>query len=383
MAAPDGAVKGSASAAGSTGAAAGSGRSVKGAAPVVKCLVWDLDDTLWGGTVLEGDDVRPVEAALRTLHALDVRGILHAVASRGDHATATARLERLGLAEMFTAVEIGWGAKSASVRRVSESLGIGIDTLAFVDNDPVERAEVAAAHPTVRCYGAERIPDLPDLAEFQPSYVTDESRARRELYRAEARRQQAREVHEGAPAEFLASLGLELTVRQATEDDLARAHELTVRTHQLNTTGRTYGMDELRALCDSPHHQVLVAQLTDVYGSYGTVGLALTERGGGRCVLRLLLLSCRVMSRGIGPALIGHIVHRALAEGLRPVAEFVPTDVNRVMLVNLRFAGFETLAEEAQDSGILLGFPADHDPPPLPAHVRVVTADSTATRRTS
>jgi FkbH-like protein len=370
-----------------------------GATPTVKCLVWDLDDTLWSGTVLEGDDVRPDDAALRTLHVLDQRGILHAVASRGDHATSAARLRRLGLAEMFTAVEIGWGAKSVSVRRIGESLGIGIDTLAFVDNDPVERAEVAAAHPAVRCYGAERIPDLPELAEFRPAYVTDESRARRELYRAEAERQRARGEHEGAPAEFLASLQLELAVRRATEDDLARAHELTVRTHQLNTTGRTYGMDELRALCRSPHHEVLVAQLTDVYGSYGTVGLALTERDGGRCVLRLLLLSCRVMSRGIGPALIGHVLRRALAQGLRPVAEFVPTDVNRVMLVNLRFAGFETLSQDEQEGGggqesgggpgrrgaraILLGFPPDRDPPPLPAHVRVMTADPTVSRRIS
>ncbi|MFF4177328.1 HAD-IIIC family phosphatase [Streptomyces sp. NPDC001750] len=341
----------------------------------VKCLVWDLDDTLWAGTLLEGDDPRPAEATLSTLRTLDERGVLHAVASRGDHATATAHLARLGLAELFTAVEIGWGAKSASVRRVSEVLGIGIDSLAFVDNDPVERAEVASAHPRVRCYEPERIPSFPELPEFRPEHLTEESRRRREMYRAESSRRRAQETYEGAPGDFLASLALELTVREATEGDFARAHELTVRTHQLNTTGRTYDLAELRQLSRSPDHRVMVAQLQDVYGSYGIVGLVVTEQVGDRTVLRLLLLSCRVMSRGIGPALIGHVVRGALAQGRRPEAEFVPTPVNRAMLVNLRFAGFRPRAGSgpaAEGEPLVLEFPPGAAPPAVPDHVRLV-----------
>ncbi|RZD85934.1 HAD-IIIC family phosphatase [Streptomyces albidoflavus] len=342
----------------------------------VKCLVWDLDDTLWSGTLLEGDDPRPAETTLHTLRALDERGVLHAVASRGDHATATAHLARLGLAELFTAVEIGWGAKSASVGRVAEALGIGVDSLAFVDNDPVERAEVAAAHPRVRCYEPEAVPDFLSLPEFRPRHLTEESRRRREMYRAELGRKRAEETYEGAPGEFLASLRLELTVREATEADFARAHELTVRTHQLNTTGRTYDLAELRQLSRSPHHRVTVAALTDVHGSYGTVGLVVTEEEDDRTVLRLLLLSCRVMSRGIGPALIGHVVRQALAEGRRPQAEFLPTDVNRAMLVNLRFAGFRPLGEATRPvpgDPLLLEFPPDAPPPAVPGHVRLLT----------
>ncbi|MET7637290.1 HAD-IIIC family phosphatase [Streptomyces sp. NPDC005438] len=343
----------------------------------VKCLVWDLDDTLWGGTVLEGDDPRPLDEAVSTLHALDERGVLHAVASRGDEATALAHLDKLGLAELFTVLEVGWGAKSESVRRISETLGIGIDTLAFVDNDPVERAEVAAAHARVRCYAAEELAELPEREEFRSRHVTQEARGRRRLYQAEASRNQAQEAYEGTPAEFLASLDLELTLRAAAPDDLARAHELTVRTHQLNTTGRGYSMAELREMCDSPRYQVLVAGLTDRFGSYGIIGLAVVEHVGERGVLRLLLLSCRVMSRGIGPALIGHVVRETLAEGRRPEAEFVPTEVNRVMLVNLRFAGFEVL--ERGEDRLLLGFPPDREPPSPPSHVRIVGSTSTAT----
>jgi FkbH-like protein len=339
-------------------------------APLVKCLVWDLDDTLWHGTVLEGDTPRPAPGAVATLKALDARGILHAVASRGDHDTAVAHLTGLGLDELFTVVEIGWGTKSEAVRRIAGTLGIGLDTIAFIDNDAVERAEVAAALPVVRCHPAEHAPLLPGLPDYRPPYVTGESRVRRRLYRSEARRRQAQENHTGPPQEFLASLGLVLTVRPATADDLDRAHELTVRTHQLNTTGRTYGMAELRDLCTSERHQVLVASLDDRFGSYGTVGLALSELDERTSLLRLLLLSCRVINRGIGPALIGHLVREALASGRRPLAEFVPTDVNRVMLVNLRFSGFEVL--ERTETGLLLGYDPARTPPAPDGAVRVV-----------
>ncbi|MFI6688486.1 HAD-IIIC family phosphatase [Streptomyces sp. NPDC050485] len=341
-------------------------------APTVKCLVWDLDDTVWNGTVLEGDAPQPFPEVLATLRALDERGILHAVASRGDHATATAHLQALGIEELFTVLEIGWGAKSDAVRHVAEAINIGIDTVAFIDNDAVERAEVAAAHPAVRVYAAEQAAGLPDLTAFQPPFVTDESRGRRHLYRGELSRKRAQETYTGLAKDFLATLGLVLTVRRATETDLERAHELTVRTHQLNTTGRTYDMSQLRELLASPAHQVLVASLEDRFGSYGTIGLALTELTGTDSVLKLLLLSCRVMSRGVGPALIGHLVRDALADGRRPVAEFVPTEVNRVMLVNLRFSGFDVI--ERTGDRVLLGFDPAAAPPAQDGAVRVVAA---------
>lgn len=336
----------------------------------VKCLVWDLDDTLWDGVVLEGDYPEPFPAALSTLHALDERGILHAVASRGEPELAAAHLAEHGLTDMFTVVEVNWGAKSESVQAVAEALNIGLDAIAFVDNDPLERAEVVQALPMVRCYAADEVAQLPGLAEFQPEFVTVESRQRRHMYRVEAARRQAERVHSGPSAEFLASLNLEMIVRRAGDDDLVRAHELTVRTHQLNTTGWTADLDELRRLSRSRHHEVLVASLRDRFGPYGTIGLALSEVHADRSVLKLLLMSCRVMSRGVGAVLLNHIIARALADGRRPMAEFVPTDVNRIMLVTLRFGGFEV--SEQDGDRLLLGYTGDR--PPAPAeHVRLLS----------
>ncbi|MFI1919858.1 HAD-IIIC family phosphatase [Nocardia sp. NPDC020380] len=321
-------------------------------ATTVKCLVWDLDDTVWPGVVLESDGGAPKPEVLHTLRTLDERGILHAVASRGEPAAATAHLRTHGIEDLFSAVEIGWGPKSEAIRRIAETLNIGRDTIAFVDNDPVELAEVAAACPEVHCYSADRIAELPGLAEFTPATATPEARQRRLLYLAERERKASEAEFSGSNADFLASLELVMTVSAASEADLVRAHELTERTHQLNTTGRTFDMDELRALCASARHEVLVAALSDRFGDYGTIGLAVTEQRGTDSVLLLLLMSCRVMSRGVGTTLIAEVVRRAQAAGLRAAAEFVATPVNRVMLVTLRFAGFD-VAEKDGDRILL------------------------------
>ncbi|MEV4050234.1 HAD-IIIC family phosphatase [Amycolatopsis sp. NPDC049688] len=332
----------------------------------VKCLVWDLDDTLWDGVVLEGDRPRPFPAALDALHTLDRRGILHAVAGRGELARATGHLAEHGLTDLFCAFEVGWGEKSASIRRIAADLNIGLDTIAFADNDPAERAEVAAALPMVRCYPAERVGELAGLADFRPAQVTDEARHRRHRYLAERDRAAAERAFPGRAAEFLASLGLTMTVRAATEADFARAHELTLRTHQLNTTGRTLDAAQLRELCTSEDHEVLVAGVTDRFGAHGTVGLAVLREAGQDVVLELLLTSCRVLNRGIGAVLLGHLVRDVLARGRRPVARFVPTAANRIMLVTLRFAGFEP------GDGDSLVFDPRRPLPAPPAHVRIV-----------
>ncbi|SCK46257.1 HAD family hydrolase [Streptomyces sp. WMMB 322] len=353
-----------------------------GGAPVVKCLVWDLDDTLWDGVVLEGDEPEPFPDALKTLRTLDERGILHAAASRGEYAVTSRHLDRHGLEEWFSDVRVGWGAKSEAVRRIAEGLNIGLDTVAFVDNDPVERAEVASALPAVRCYPADQAGALPDLAEFQPEFVTEEAGRRRQLYRTERRRKAAEEEFGEDRQGFLTSLGLEMTLREATEDDLTRASELTVRTHQLNTSGLTYDAEELRKLSASADHRVQVAELRDKFGDYGIIGLAVTELTPHDSVLRLMLMSCRVASRGVGTVLLDHLIREAVASGRRPVAHFVPTETNRNMLVTLRFAGFApaegedpapAAGEEGGAAPLVLAVDPGRLAPPRKSHVRVVS----------
>lgn len=340
----------------------------------VKCLVWDLDDTVWDGVVLEGDNPTPFPEALLTLAELDRRGILHAAASRGEYAVASRHLTERDLADWFCAAQVGWGAKSGAIRRIAKALNIGLDTIAFIDNDPVERAEVASELPMVRCYAASEVAKLPTYPDFQPEHVTEEASKRRHLYQAEWQRQQAEEEFTEGRQAFLESLDLVMELRPATDADLARASELTVRTHQLNSTGVTYSTEELRELSLSPTHQVRLATLRDRFGDYGIIGLAVTELVEKDSLLRLLLMSCRVASRGAGSVLLHHLIQEALADGRRPVAHFVPTEVNRNMLVTLRFAGYK--AQVTDDDHLVLAVDPDGPLPKAPGHTRVISGAS-------
>jgi FkbH-like protein len=338
--------------------------------PTVKCLVWDLDNTLWDGILLEDREVRLRPEIPAVLDALDARGILHSIASRSSGEEVDARLRAFGIAEYFLHPQVGWGTKSGALRRIADRLNVGLDTLAFIDDDPFERDEVALELPQVLVVDAAQAAAIPHRPEFCPRVVTADARQRRRMYRAEAERSQAEESFAGPRQEFLAGLDLRMRITRATAEDLERAEELTVRTHQLNATGYTYSYQELDAFRTSSEHLLLVAELVDRYGSYGKIGLALVECGGGSWTIKLLLMSCRVMSRGVGAILLGEIMRLARTRGVRLRGEFVPTHRNRAMYVTYRFAGFREIARHGELA--ILEHPLDQLPP-VPEHVHLTT----------
>jgi FkbH-like protein len=330
----------------------------------VKCVVWDLDNTVWEGILLEDGEVTLRPGVVDVLKALDERGILNSVASRNDHDAAMAKLTELGIAEYFLYPQINFGPKSESVAQVAKAINIGVDTLAFVDDQPFERDEVAFVLPDVLCIDAEEVAGIPDLERMHPRFVTDDSRSRRALYQADAVRKEAESSHDGTSEEFLASLDMHFTIAPAKEEDLKRAEELTVRTNQLNATGYTYSYEELDAFRTSPDHDLLVAGLDDRYGTYGKIGLALVERGADAWTVKLLLMSCRVMSRGVGSVLLNHLIKRAHDAGVPLRAEFVPTSRNRTMFITYKFAGFREVAKNGEVSVLENDFSRVQDFPP-------------------
>ncbi|MGW1146374.1 HAD-IIIC family phosphatase [Streptomyces sp. NPDC002454] len=317
-------------------------RAVEESATVtVKCLVWDLDETLWQGTLLEDAQVRLTDEVRKVVSELDSRGILQSVASRNDHQHAWARLEALGIAEYFVLPEIGWGAKSESVRRIADRLGFAHTTIAFVDDRPAERAEVAFHLPEVRCYPAEQVLALPKLAEFTPATSTVDSRRRRQMYQAGFRREAERAATRGPDEAFLRSLDLRMRIGRATGDELSRVEELTLRTSQMNATGVHYPDAVLRGLIDDPGHEVLVVTMADRFGPHGAVGVLLLERHPGLWHLKLLATSCRVVAYGAGSTLLNWLAGAAVRAGVHLVADFRATDRNRMMEIAYRFSGFE------------------------------------------
>jgi FkbH-like protein len=314
-----------------------------------KCVVWDLDNTLWDGVLLEGDACALLPEAAKALELLDQRGILQSISSKNDPEAAAAHLRALGVDEMFVAPQIGWGPKSESVAHIAKALNLGIDAFAFIDDQEFERAEVAHHHPSVACLDPADLAEALDSPELNPRFITAESAQRRHYYRSQFAREADEREFQGTNEEFLASLEMVFRIRRASEDDLQRAEELTIRTNQLNSTGRTYSYEELDALRTSPNHLLLVAELDDRFGAYGTIGLALVGVGDVSWHLQLLLMSCRTMSRGVGTILLNHIMTKVRDAGVTLRADFVETGRNRLMQITYAFAGFVEVARDGSN----------------------------------
>ena len=195
--------------------------------------------------------------------------------------------------------------------------------------------------PEVRCYSPSQIATLAGLPEFNPKVVTIDAARRRHMYQAAARRDQYRNDFQGPDDAFLRSLDLRLRIERAAPEDLARAEELTLRTSQMNATGIHYPEAILRELCSDPDYEVMLVSLDDRFGSHGVVGIVLVEMHEAYWHLKLLATSCRVVSFGVGATVLTWLIGHAADAGVHLVADFRPTERNRIMEITYRFLGFQ------------------------------------------
>jgi FkbH-like protein len=232
--------------------------------------------------------------------------------------------------------------KSDSIREIVRLLNIGIDAVAFVDDCAVERGQVAHALPEVLTIDVADIATALHGPEFQPRFPMP---SRREKYLQDARRHRRRREFVGTDEQFLATLGMRLSIATATEQDLQRAADLTERTHQLNATGTVYSYDDLKAKLDSPTDRLLVMRLADREGDLGTIGLSLLEEdtSADAWSLRLMIMSCRVVPYGIGTIVLNYLKARARDEGVQLFADFVDTGRNHLMRSAYAFNGFRDI----------------------------------------
>ncbi|QSX05662.1 HAD-IIIC family phosphatase [Sedimentibacter sp. zth1] len=315
----------------------------------IKCVVWDLDNTLWEGILSEDSNVHLRQNVFDIITEFDNRGILQSICSKNDYDQSMDKLKELKIDHFFVYPQISWNPKSDGIKNIRELINIGIDTFAFIDDQEFEREEVNYKLPEVMCIDATQINDILLNEYFNPTHLTNDSKNRRLLYQNDIVRNNIKEEFKGTEEDFLRMLDMKFTVSKVKQDDLARAEELTIRTHQLNATGVTYSYDELDRYSKDDNYLVLIARLEDKYGDYGAIGLALVEKEETKWTLKLLLMSCRVMSRGVGSVLLNYVANKAKEAGVDLYAEFIPTDRNRVMFITYKFSGFR---KEYEKDGI-------------------------------
>jgi FkbH-like protein len=313
----------------------------------VKCVVVDLDNTLWGGVIgddgVDGIQINPHgdgEAFYRFqlyLRALKQRGILLAVCSKNDEANALVPFDKhpdmILRREDFAVFIANWSDKAVNIRRIREELNIGFDAMVFLDDNLFERNLVRELVPDVI------VPELPEdpadyvraiseLNLFEATTFSAEDTRRADLYRVDAERRKE-QAGFASLDEFLQSLDMRIVVERFDSFHLPRISQLMHRSNQFNLTTRRLSETECKALMDDPRWLPLYASLSDRLGDHGLISVVTAEVAGDELAIRDWLMSCRVLGRGVESFLMDRIVRHAVELGLaRVTGTYVPTAKN-------------------------------------------------------
>ena len=314
---------------------------------VCKALVVDLDNTLWGGVIgedgMEGIQLgseypgAAYQALQRVLLDLYQRGIILALCSKNNLADAMEVLDShpgmLLRPQHCAAWRINWQDKAQNLRELADELNIGIDALAFLDDNPVERARIRAALPEVTVLALPNDPmgyaaALRATPVFERLVLSDEDRERGRYY-VEQRQRLDLEQRATSLEDFYTSLQQEVDILPVDAASLTRVAQLTQKTNQFNTTTHRYSEQQISAMAESPEWDVYAVRVRDRFGDNGIVGVVIVHDGDDVTNIDTFLLSCRVISRGVETSILSFLVERARARQLRQVQGwFLPTKKN-------------------------------------------------------
>lgn len=299
----------------------------------IKVVVVDCDDTLWNGVVGEvgpdGVTFEPQHLALQQrLADLTDAGVLVALCSKNEEADVWSVFEQRGgemplEREQIVGAMINWQPKSQNIQTLATQLNLGLDSFAFIDDNPVQCAEVRANCPGVLTLrwptnGEEAQIFVDHVWELDVPTSTAEDRNRTAMYKQEFKRQAVRDEAQSFD-KFIEGLGLEIDIRPLDESDIPRASQLTTRTNQFNFTTRRRDEAEMRTLMNDTGFQCRTVRVGDRFGDYGLVGLLLVAIDATAPRIDTFLLSCRVLGRGVEHAMLaeaGRLVSQAGGENV-------------------------------------------------------------------
>lgn len=334
--------------------------------PTRKCLVLDLDNTLWGG-VLGEDGIGGIKLGeespgnafktfQRQVRSYRDRGIILALASKNNLADVVEAFEKhedmvLRLDD-FAARQVHWNDKAQSLAAIAEELNIGTDSLVFFDDNPVEREWVKSRMPEVLVvdvptdalrYGAA----LEASGAFDQLVVTGDDRKRARTYQQQAQRKDL-EAKAGSVDDFLRALEMRVTLGDVDASTIPRVSQLLGKTNQFNVTTRRHTEADLQRMLANGAIGLWM-RIEDRFGDNGLVGVAIAlERDPGTWILDSFIMSCRVLGRKAELALLSEVTQRVVARGARVLlGEFIPTKKNAPAAGFFASAGFVAEPEGA------------------------------------
>ncbi|MFW9797688.1 MAG: HAD-IIIC family phosphatase [Candidatus Thorarchaeota archaeon] len=312
-----------------------------------KCIVLDLDNTLWGGIIgedgLEGIKLSNTSPGIeyvdfqRGLLSFYNRGVILAICSKNNYDDAIKVFQehpyQVLKEEHFAAMRINWQNKAANIAELAKEINIGLDSMVFFDDNPVERAQISLAHPDVLVVDLPKNPrlyreTLENLKVFDVLSLTKEDMARGEMYVGKRKRAELEQSAESIE-DFLRTLDLKVKIQPVNDFDTPRVVQLIGKTNQFNLTTRRYTEADVRQFRDDQNVIVYSMAVTDKFGDEGVVGVAIVKMKDDDWWIDLLLMSCRVIGRSVETALLARVVADArAAKAKRIIGEYIPTKKN-------------------------------------------------------
>jgi FkbH-like protein len=332
-----------------------------------KCVVLDLDNTLWGGIIGEDGlqniklgptgEGRPYYEFQKFLLALFKRGVILAVNSKNNlHDVLTVMHQHPHMIlreEHFAARQINWNDKVANLRLLAKEINIGLDSMVFIDDDPLNCEMVAAELPEVTVINlpsdsAQIVSTIIARKEFNLFQLTDEDRNRGAMYASQRQRAQ---LSESAPdiETYLRQLQLVVTIQGLTDLNLPRLAQLTQKTNQFNMTTKRYTEHDLRQLMQDPQVIVRLVAVKDKFGDNGITGALIMRRNGQQMLIDSFLLSCRIIGRKIENVMLAEALSLTRqTECPELIGEFIATEKNAPAKDFYCQAGFESIKKDEE-----------------------------------
>lgn len=332
-----------------------------------KCLVLDLDNTLWGGIVgedgthgikighgdAEGEAYQAFQYAIRSLLE---RGVILAICSKNNPEDVgevfEQRSDMILQKDDFSAIQINWDYKHINIQKIAADLNIGIDSIVFADDNPAECAMVKQALPEVTTVHMSGDPSqfadiLMQLSEFEKLFITTEDKNKLDQYQQNAAREQQK-INIGSIDDYLQSLGTRVSIKAASKNNLARIHQLFSKTNQFNVTTKRYAPSDIETFLEDERWNLNIVQVKDNFGDLGVVGLYLIEQNDSVARIDSLILSCRALGRGIENCIMNNIKQDFLLSGKCSVLQglFIMTAKNKPASTYFTDQGFQKTADD-------------------------------------
>jgi FkbH-like protein len=329
-----------------------------------KCLVLDLDNTLWGGIIgedgLSGISLAPHGAGQefylfqKTILAFHRRGIILAINSKNNWEDAMEVFEKhphmILKREHFAAMRINWQDKIANFRELAEEINIGLDSMVFADDDPANRAMVNEFLPEVDILDvpgdtALYFKALLDYKGFSILEFTEEDKKRGEMYFAESQRREIKSQATDLDS-FLRGLDLAISIEPISELTLPRAAQLTQKTNQFNLTTCRYQVEDIKNFI-SNGYKIWTLSAKDRFGNYGMTGLLIARKEKENWAIGTFLLSCRILGKRIEEQFLNFALNELKSAGVKKVlAEYIATKKNGQVKDFYGKMGFKKISSE-------------------------------------